>query len=199
MPKLQKKVSKREDGFAVDGESNLAVYVDPGDRYVGVAVFERDAKQDAWSCVDAFTLDVESDADVREKFYAWLLYLIQSRQLRILGYEVWRLYNDKAEEQTGSEFEATQMIGVFKWLAWNYRHRVEVVRFLPDFKKATAGILEKRGVVLQSRKRKTYGDHAYDAELQGYYDIIKNREWKTIEYAEDAVPTGRYRLGARDR
>lgn len=171
----------------------LAIYVDPGDRYHGVAVFELSGKAvqgepPVFHCVDAFTLDCESGEEfVRERFYGWLKSMLMKGELDVLGFEVYRLYGDKAQEQKGSEFVASQTIGVLKFLAWehaesDYRVRmnrppVEVVRFLPDHKKATAGILESRGYRFESRRRKAYGDHAWDAELQGCYDLIKNRGW----------------------
>lgn len=144
-----------------------------------------------WLCVDAFTLDCESGAPfVRERFYSWIKSMLADGRLDILGFEVFRLYGDKAQEQKGSEFIASQTIGVLKFLAWehaesDYRLRmmrppVEVVRFLPDHKKSTAGILASRGYMFESRRRKTHGDHAWDAELQGCFDLIKNRGW-TVE------------------
>lgn len=162
-----------------------AIYIDPGDRYIGVAVFERDQVADTWDCTDAWTVDCEAEPDAREKFEDFLSATSARGEWDIIGYEVWRLYEDKAQEQKGSEFLATQLIGVIKHVArrnqfsnrWP-RQPLELVRFLPDHKKPTAGIMRTRKIDSEARRRGTYGDHAWDAELQGFYDIVHNRGWK---------------------
>lgn len=158
-----------------------ALYLDPGNVHTGVAVFERDGFDNTWDCVDAATLRLDDDAKVHE-FLDWLTARLSKCEIDIIGYEIYRLFNDKAKEQTGSEFEAVQIIGNVKYLAHRYRsynrgfrQDLELVRFRPEDKKPTAGILKSRGITSEAKRRKTYGDHAQDAELQGYRDILKNR------------------------
>jgi hypothetical protein len=196
MPKLPSKLEKEaaEKRHAENQNAEVlfgrAVYFDPGDRYTGVAIFEKDDLDDAWTCTDAFTWDIEEDGSADE-LQDWITSTTSRGDYDIVGYEVWRLYGDKAQQQKGSEFLATQLIGVIKYIArrnatlnrWP-RPPLELVRFLPDFKKATAGILEAHGIASVARAKGTKGDHAWDAELQGYYDLIKNRQWKVKGYAE---------------
>lgn len=173
-------------------EYNKAIYFDPGERYTGVAIFERDQIDNTWDCVDAFTWDIEATDDDYDilKLETWLWNSLSRGEYDIVGYEVFRLYEDKAQEQKGREFLTCQLIGVIKFAArrlanqnrWP-RQDLELVRFLPDFKKPTAGWMKKNGITSEARRRKTKGDHAWDAELQGYYDIVKNRGWKTSRKA----------------
>lgn len=180
------KKGKPYQGPAAGTESvyNKAVYFDPGDRYTGVAIFTRDPDDDTWDCTDAFTWDAHEEDHQIEKLMRWLWSTMSRGEWDIVGYEVWRLYEDKAQEQKGSEFLATQLIGVIKFMShylqfqnrWP-RQQLEVVRFLPDHKKPTAGKLKRMGWQYESDRRKAKGDHAKDAELQGAYDILHNRGW----------------------
>jgi len=178
------------DGLDPQIDYDHAVYFDPGNRYTGVAIFQRDPLDDTWDCVDAFTWDIEAEGANIEKLWNWLSACLGRGEYDIVGYEKFRLFEDKAKEQTGSEFGASQLIGVIKYLhhrnitmnRWP-RQPVELVQFLPENKKAVAGIMKKRGISSEARRRGTFGDHAWDAELQGYYDIIKNRGWNTARKA----------------
>lgn len=187
MPKVEgARVTKKDPKITAtqSKQYNHAVYFDPGDRYTGVAIFDRDPTDNTWDCVDAFTWDLEQDGmDDIYKLQVWLYNQLEIGAFDIVGYEVWRLYEDKAQEQKGSEFLASQLIGAIKFIVrffqkgkWPGRD-IELVRFLPDRKKATAGIMRSRGISSEARRRKTKGDHAWDAELQGFFDIVNNRGW----------------------
>lgn len=161
-----------------------AVYFDPGDRYTGVAVFEKDDFDQTWDCTDAFTWDVQEPGHEIEMLQTWLWTATARGEFDIVGYEVWRLFEDKAQEQKGKEFLATQLIGVIKYAVHMHavqnrwpRQPLEIVRFMPEHKKPTMGKLRKMGVTFEADRRGAFGDHARDAELQGYYDIIHNRGW----------------------
>lgn len=84
--------------------------VDPGDVYVGVAFF--DPKEDdvnGWECVGAqeFAPDEFMDA---------LTESILANEIPILVFERFRIYEDKALEQTGSEMLTCQLIGQIKYI-----------------------------------------------------------------------------------
>lgn len=84
------------------------VAIDPGDRWTGVAFFKEES--DGWYCQDAIEMG-------REEFEDGFAELILSGDSpKIVVYERWRLYGDKANEQKGSEFDATQIIGVIKYI-----------------------------------------------------------------------------------
>lgn len=182
MPKLARKIDKEaeSDVFqSVPAPTNIsyerAVFFDPGERYTGVAIFDRDPSDNTWDCVDAFTWDIEEGSI--DRLMTFLQRQVKMGAFDIVGYEVFRLFNDKAQEQTGSEFLACQIIGMVKWICFANgsegtrwpKQPVEVTRFLPDHKKPTAGWMKKHKISSEARRRNTKGDHAWDAELQGYY------------------------------
>lgn len=182
--------------------------VDPGDTHVGVAFFETDDPDpwtgeggEKWECIDAQEWKPMDFADaVAETLIAG--------EIETLVIERFRLYGDKAQEQTGSEFETAQLIGILKYLVRinnmhveRHRHadqigsgeilsceqrggtcqdgtpfrHVTLALQMADIKKPTVGILRKRGVKSVA-KRERAGGHAYDAELHGWYYILKGSE-----------------------
>lgn len=96
------------------------IAIDPGDRWTGVAFFQR--HPDGWECVDAQEFDPEEFEDA----LAELLILDRSEgQPEYVVYEKWRLYADHAKEKTGSEFPTSQHIGVIKYLVRVHNDHVE--------------------------------------------------------------------------
>lgn len=87
------------------------IAIDPGDRWTGVAFFATD-DDGHWYCQDA----QEFDPPAFEDALAELLLMDRSTPPPIVVYEKWRLYADKAKEQTGSEFLASQHIGVIRYI-----------------------------------------------------------------------------------
>jgi len=175
-----------------------ALFIDPGNRWTGVAIFTRDDLDDTWDCTDAFTVDrLHEDKENTvslEQFEDWLASTTSRGEWDIMGYEVYRLFNDKAEEQTGSEFEAIQLIGTYKFLArrnqymnrWP-RQAVELTRFRPERKKPTYGIMKKRGYTWESERRgnQKYGIHAKDAECQGIFELENERGFTILRKAPE--------------
>lgn len=182
------------------------IAVDPGDTHVGVAFFETDDPNpwtggggDKWECVDAQEWSPMDFADaVGETLLAG--------EIETLVIERFRLYGDKAQEQTGSEFETAQLIGILKYLVrlnnmhvarheaveegggllpceqrggtcqdgTPYRH-VTLALQMADIKKPTIGVLRSRKIK-STAKREAAGGHAFDAELHGWYYILKGSE-----------------------
>lgn len=94
------------------------IAVDPGDVHVGVAFFTTEAinpwhqlpvDRAEWRCSDAQEWTPDEFAD-------GLAELMLEGGLDTLVIEKFRLYADKAKEQTGSEFPTAQLIGVLKYL-----------------------------------------------------------------------------------
>lgn len=92
------------------------IAVDPGDVHVGVAFFETDEPDPwtgeggaDWACVDTQEWEPMEFADALGE-------TMFEGSLNTLVYERFRLYADKAPEQTGSEFETSQLIGILKYL-----------------------------------------------------------------------------------
>lgn len=86
------------------------IAIDPGDKHVGVAFFATD-EDGGWYCQDAQQIEHDDFLDGLAE-----MILMDSQTPPIVVYEKFRLYADKAELQTGSEFLTSQMIGVIKYL-----------------------------------------------------------------------------------
>jgi hypothetical protein len=190
-------------------ERTELIAIDPGDKYTGVAFFARDG-QGGWYCQDA----QEFDPHGFEDGLAELLLTPSPEAPPTIVYEIFRLYGDKAQLQTGSEFLTSQTIGVICYLVRVHnehvaRHeeaeergllmsceqvggrchdpafrpqRVSLVRQRADDKKPTRGILNKKKIksVAGPIARAEYGnrDHIKDAELHGWFHILKTLEEK---------------------
>lgn len=96
------------------------VAIDPGDVYTGVAFFATD-DDGGWYCQDAQEF---SPPDFEDAF-AELILMDRETPPPIVVYEKWRLYADKAKTQTGSEFLASQHIGVIKYIVRVHNAHVE--------------------------------------------------------------------------
>lgn len=97
------------------------IAIDPGDRWTGVAFFTRD-DDGKWYCEDA------QEFEPPEEFEDALACMVLDRDGTpppIIVYEKWRLYGDKAKLQTGSEFLASQHIGVIKYIVRVHNEHVD--------------------------------------------------------------------------
>ena len=83
--------------------------VDPGDVYNGVAFFNPADNVLGWECVGAVELGPEEFVDA-------LAESVFANEVPILVFERFRLYEDKALEQTGSEMLTSQTIGMIKMI-----------------------------------------------------------------------------------
>lgn len=95
------------------------IAIDPGDVYTGVAFFRRG--DNGWYCMDAQEFAPHDFEDA----LAEMILLDRTTPPPIIGWEKWRLYEDKAKLQTGSEFLACQHIGVIKYVIRVHNEHVE--------------------------------------------------------------------------
>lgn len=86
------------------------IAIDPGDRWTGVAFFTRD-EDGKWYCQDAVEMGWQDFQDA----FGDLVYVDRDWPRHVV-YERFRLYGDKAQEQKGSEFLTSQLIGVIKYI-----------------------------------------------------------------------------------
>jgi hypothetical protein len=157
---------------SVELHSRHLVAVDPGGVHVGVATFEFD--DGAWECVDAEEMTPDGFSD-------WLANALLQGQVDILVFERFILEPGRAMSQVGSEMETSQLIGVIKWLwrhsknsnRWPGGGDVVLVGQTNQIKAPTRGVLRKRGIKSRSKQLGVTGGHSADAELHGYYHIIK--------------------------
>lgn len=97
------------------------IAIDPGDVYVGVAFFE--GGDDGWECVDA------QEFSPPEEFEDALIgTCLDGDSPDIIVYERYRLYEDKSNQQKGSEFRTSQCIGVIKFVVRVRNNHVEIHR-----------------------------------------------------------------------
>lgn len=97
------------------------IAIDPGDRWTGVAFFATD-DDGKWYCQDAQEFDPQEFEDA----LAELLLTPSATPAPILVWEKFLLYGDKAELQTGSEFETSQTIGAFKFIVRSVNRHVDL-------------------------------------------------------------------------
>lgn len=141
------------------------LFLDPGDVHVGHAVFEQ--AEHGWHCTDTF----ESSPEVAE---AMLHDVIREDQFSVIGYERFRLFGHLALAQTGSEFRASQLIGVLKFLHRTYSPECKLVVQDPNVQPIAWGLANKRGIPLHSVVHAN-GPHAKSAELHGLYFLARSQ------------------------
>lgn len=95
------------------------VAIDPGDVYTGVAFFKQNDDL-SWFCLDAQEF---SPHEFEDALMGSFLEVSQAPP-PIVVFERWRLYADHAKEKTGSEFEASQHIGVIKYIVRQHNDHV---------------------------------------------------------------------------
>jgi len=143
--------------------------IDPGDAHVGIASWggarpdDRDAIFD-WEGVLAYEESAARAVDLIDQILA-----IKSSDA-ILVLEEFRLYPDRAREQSWSQMQTSEMIGAIKLVA--RRRGVKVVEQGASIKKATRAQLKKRGI-----KQVGKGGHARDAELHLAHYCLKEGLW----------------------
>lgn len=180
----------------------MIIAVDPGDKHVGVAFFDRADNKWGWECLDA------QEATPNEFLDNLAETIINDTELETVVYEIFRLYPDKAQDQVGSEMETSQMIGALKWMlrvhnAHATRHQeaeqggglltcelvggachdpekqirpIHVVGQRADIQDPTRGILKHKGIKSVGRQVKRenpgWGDHVISAELHGWHYLL---------------------------
>lgn len=88
--------------------------VDPGARWTAAAFFDRADNEWGWECIGAVEFDNEQNGN--EEFVDSLAESVMDNEVPILVFERWHLFEDKALEHTGDEFEEVQVIGQMKFV-----------------------------------------------------------------------------------
>lgn len=107
--KQRERITDRLTQRTPESDDPTLIAVDPGDQYVGVAFFKE--AEDGWYCMDAVQLGYWEFIDGFES-----LIFERPGTPPTVVVEKFRLYNDKAHLQTGSEFLTSQMIGIIKYI-----------------------------------------------------------------------------------
>lgn len=113
-------VQFEEDWVGYREKPQRLIAVDPGDVHVGVAFFESATPSDdqSWKCVDTQEMTPEEFEDALAETFL-------DGDIDVLVVEKFRLYGDKAQQQTGSEFRTSQLIGVTKYLHRMHQQHVQ--------------------------------------------------------------------------
>ncbi|QXJ40724.1 putative endonuclease [Curtobacterium phage Parvaparticeps] len=152
--------------------------VDPGGEHVGVACFQQNSDA-TWECVWAGEYEPL-------EFEDWLSEAMVRGQIDILVVEEFRLFPDKAAQQTGSDMPTSRLIGAIQYI-WRMTQHVEArwpatapeFHFQPpSIKTPTRSLMRARSITSMSKFLKIPLDHAADAELHGYYHILNTRKEK---------------------
>lgn len=174
------------------------ISIDPGDKHVGVAFFHRDG-YGVWECVDAQEFEpeefilafMELVLDVTEPlewivFERFRLYEDKSAEQRGSEFPTAQLIGQiklvhlihSQHMDKHDEINAEKSNRLLPCEAPGQRHnirephRVQIAGYMADIKKPTTGILRHKGIKSTASQLKA-GGHCKDAELHGYYHILK--------------------------
>lgn len=163
------------------------VAIDPGGQHTGWAEFTRDPGSQIWRCVRACEHVPDEATD---RLGGGML----NAEWQTIVIEEFRLYPDKAMEQTGSTMPTCEQIGAMKFAhrlaCRHYRDQFEhgvtatdkapwqnepeLVMQPAAIQTPTAAVLRARGIK-SAAKRLGAGPHARSAELHGWHWIIRTR------------------------
>lgn len=116
------------------------------------------------------------------QFEDWLTDQVRYDLVDILVVEEWRLFADKAVQQVGSKMETSQLIGAIKYICRTLAGEGLVVSWQqPSIKNPTRSVVKSRSLRSMADELKVPGDHARDAELHGYYYILKKIEEQIVD------------------
>lgn len=149
--------------------------LDPGEKHTGWALFEDDA--DDWNLVasgewgpNEAIREIEEWVFPRDRTTGE----ITKPDLDYVVIEEFRLYPWKSQEQGFSEMLTCQMIGVIKYIC--NKAKMPFKEQGASIKKPTRAICKAKGV----RRLTGTGNHAADAQLHGWYHILKDLEGEEI-------------------
>lgn len=176
--------------------------IDPGDAHVGVAFFNRNADGE-WYCEDAqeWTPDEFEDAYVELVLTNPVPPIVVYERFRLYGDKsaeqtgsefrtsqmigvlkfVCRQRNNHVavheDAESQGKMTSCEQSGQRCADPLNRPQRVEIFGYMADIKKPTIGILRKKGISsvgkAARRENKGWGIHCVDAELHGWYHILK--------------------------
>lgn len=132
------------------------VSVDPGDVHVGVCYWN--GREPQWA--KEFRPD---------EFVDWLILKMSNKELELVVYEIFLLYNHKAVQQTGSTFGTAELIGVMRHLC--RRAEVPFHGYQASVHKTLYKNLDYRPPRKPLRAWVSYGEgpHTKDAECVGLW------------------------------
>ena len=135
-------------------------FIDPGDVHVGFALFQDVGE--GWYCSEAWELDPEGAEDL-------VALIVTNPEVTLVCFERFRLFGHLAMQQVGSEFRASQLIGVIKYLVRTRGHaKLQLEVQDPNVQPVAEKWASKKNILLLSVSRGK-GAHAKSAELHGWF------------------------------
>ena len=127
---------------------------------MGFALFQDDG--DGWYCSETWENTPEDAEDL-------VANVVTNPHVTMVCFERYRLFGHLAMQQVGSEFRASQLIGVIKYLARTRGHdKLQLHVQDPNVQPVAESWASKKNILLQSVSRGK-GPHAKSAELHGWY------------------------------
>lgn len=151
--------------------------IDPGEKHCGLAYFEDTDSE--WHVVSSW--EEEPDECVMTAYR-----LMTEEGLNVLVVEEFRLYPWKSEQQGFSQIKTVEVIGVLRYLHMRAAALLEGHGALPvtewreqgaSIKKPTAAICNAKGIKTTPKSNR----HMKDAQLHGWYYILKELEGEDVE------------------
>lgn len=145
-----------------NGLPELWLSVDPGDKNVGVARWERETCTGAWHTNP-------------EDLLKALWQVAEGGRLGLVVYERYQLYGDQFARQMGSDFPTVQMIGAMRFICGHWK--VPTEEYLAGHHKKIYKMAEYKPPEKKLNEWKSYGQggHAKDAECLGLY-VVRRRK-----------------------
>lgn len=141
------------------------LFIDPGGVHVGHAVFS--LTKDGWVCTNTY----ETTPELAEEQIELALL---NNTYNVICYERFKLFGHLALSQIGSEFRASQLIGVIRFLHRRISPLSKLVVQDPNCQPVAEAIANKKGIPLTSVTTRS-GGHAKSAELHGIFYIGRNK------------------------
>lgn len=143
----------------------LKYFIDPGDVHVGFALFKNEGE--GWYCAEAWESDPEAAEDLMAN-------VVPSPNVTLVCFERFRLFGHLAMQQVGSEFRASQLIGVIKYLVRTRGHaNLKLHVQDPNVQPVAEKWAAKKNILLLSVSLGK-GPHAKSAELHGWFYLGRN-------------------------
>jgi hypothetical protein len=152
------------------------LFIDPGDVHVGIAIYE-EVDRRTWSASKVTEVTPAESEDL-------VASMVTSPDLKVIGWERFRLYGHLASQQIGSEFWTSQLIGAYKYIVRTEGHaKLKSVVQDASIQGTTEKVAKYREVPLMSVLNRQ-GPHAKSAELHALYYLLTN-EYTILDWRQN--------------
>jgi hypothetical protein len=155
------------------------MFLDPGDVHVGIAIYQQ-LESGEWQAVTCHETTPQEAEDI---VAAW----VDQPNLKVIGWERFKLYGHLASQQIGSEFWTSQLIGACKYIVRTKGHpELDLVVQDASIQTVAQKVAAHKKLPLYSVVNKK-GPHAKSAELHALYWLWQSDQkitsWRTNDNA----------------